>query len=101
MRSLKALVIFMGVLIVIGLALLVYGLTTKAGKFANRTPAAGFGEVRANLPKGAEIEETSVGDGRVVLRVEMPGGGQQLMVFDLDTGASLGVIRLERGGAKK
>jgi hypothetical protein len=101
MRSLKALVIFMGVLIVIGLALLAYGLTTKAGRLAMGTPATGFGEVEASLPKGAVIAETSVGDGRVVLRVEMPGGEQRLMVFDLSTGASLGVIRLERGGGKQ
>ena len=99
MRSLKASVIFMGMLIVIGMTLLAYGLTTKAGKLA--TPATGFGEVGASLPEGAVIEETSVGDGRVVLRVGVPGGGQQLMIYDLETGASLGVIRLERGGGKQ
>ncbi len=103
MRSLKALVAFMGLLIVVGLGILAYGIYVKFGDMAERE-AAGSGEiwsgdVRVSIPAGGRVEETLVDDGRLVVRVALPGGAQRLIVFDLATGAQIGAINIESGGA--
>jgi hypothetical protein len=116
MQALKAVVIFMGILIVAGLGLLAYGLVTKIGgpesgkdQASDNNPASvkvneahysAFGTVETELPVSADGQPGRVIDmtaeaGRLVLRVEMPDGGQSLMVFDMKTGATLGTIRLK------
>ncbi|MBT5111259.1 MAG: hypothetical protein HOM25_21450 [Rhodospirillaceae bacterium] len=103
MQALKAVVIVMAVLIVAGLGLLAYGLVTKigggstndAGADKNNAPQySAFGTVETALPPGARVVGMAVDDGRIVVRVEAPGGGQSLMVFNVDTGAQLGTIRI-------
>jgi hypothetical protein len=103
MRSLKALVAFMGLLIVVGLGILAYGIYVKFGDMAERE-AAGPGETWSgdalvSIPAGGRVEETLIGDGRLVVRVALPGGAQRLIVFDLATGARIGAIDLALEGA--
>ena len=110
MKLLKAIVIFMGVLIIAGLGLFAYGLVTKIGgagsvKYpapvkANVAQYSAFGTVETELPVGVNGQPGHVVDmttesGRIVLRVKMPDGGQSLMVFDMKTGRALGTIRLK------
>ena len=89
MKALKGLVAFLGLLLVIGLGVLGYGLATKAhlkgsGTSANKPAAASasdFGAVQIPLPAGSRIEQmTAVGD-RVVLRVS-GGGPDRILVLD-------------------
>jgi len=51
------------------------------------------GTVAVNLPAGARVLSTAVGDNRIVLTVEV-GGAIELHTFDLDTLRPLGRIRL-------
>ncbi|MEE8333936.1 MAG: hypothetical protein V3R85_08805 [Alphaproteobacteria bacterium] len=110
MKALKALVIIMAVLIAAGLTVLVVMVVKNAGKDAPPSTAAGgssaplaatsapgFGETGINLPPGAAIIETSTGDGRIVLRIRQPDGGQALVVIDAATGRRLGLVRLKDG----
>ena len=103
MRSLKALVVFMGLLIVVGLGILAYGIYLKFGDMAAREAAGPSetwsGTARASIPPGGRIKETLIGDGRLVVRVALPDGGQRLIVFDLATGAKIGAIELAQEGA--
>src|SRR5476649_1360127 len=55
-----------------------------------RVPAA---DVAATLPAGAKVISTAVGDGRIVLTVEV-AGVIELRTFDLNTLKPLGQIRL-------
>jgi hypothetical protein len=50
-------------------------------------------DVTATLPAGAKLISTAVGDGRIVLTVEI-AGVTQLRIFDLHTLKALGRIRL-------
>jgi len=99
MQALKALVIFMGVLIVAGMALLVYGLMTRVSWDGDEKAAAGpsvpFGEVVSTLPEGSTIAGISVDGGRAIVDIRLSDGGAELRVFDLSTGAPAGNIRLE------
>ena len=98
MQALKALVIIMGVMIIAGMALLVYGLIThgSGGDAGDRAAASlPFAQANVALPAGATVESVSVDDGRAVVHVRLPGGGAELRVFDLATGAARGTIRLK------
>jgi hypothetical protein len=93
MRGLKALVIGMGILIIAGVVFLIYAIVEKAGEGGIGGGGAVNAEVR--LPAGAEIVETRVGDGRVVLRLRLADGSGRLMLIDAVTGKSAGRIDLK------
>lgn len=101
MQALKALVIFMGVLIVAGMGLLVYGLMTRASwqedgaARAAADTAQPFGQVEAVLPKGANVAGVSVDGGRAIVDIRLSNGGAELRVYDLATGRVHGSIRLK------
>ena len=98
MQALKALVIIMGVMIFAGMGLLVYGMVTQVswGDGSEQAAAAeAFGKVAASLPTGAVVAGVSVDNGRAVVHVRLAGGGAEIRVFDLDTGAATGTIQLK------
>ncbi|NFV80296.1 hypothetical protein [Magnetospirillum aberrantis] len=93
-KAIKALVAFMGVLLVAGLAVLGWGLSNTAGKVGKPRPAAtvsdasDFGAVVVPVPAGSRIEQTLVAGERVVVRLS--GGGDRLLVLDPATGRVAG-----------
>jgi len=103
MQALKALVIIMGILIMAGMGLLVYGLTTRVSwddRVAREDSAlvpssASFGRVASNLPIGASVVSVAVDRGRAVVHVRLPNGGAEIRIFDLMTGAATGSIQLK------
>lgn len=107
MRAIKGLVIGMGVLLVGGLALLVYGISQKAGnpdykmfrgspasKTAATVPVAGFGETRLPLPAGCEVAEMRPDGPLLYLRIGPAGACERIIVIDVATGLSTGSIWL-------
>lgn len=99
MQALKALVIFMGVLIFAGMGLLVYGLMTRVGgediaEPERPQPLKPFGIVESVLPAGATVGRVSVENGSAVVEVRRSDGGVEIRMFDLATGAAGGTIRL-------
>jgi hypothetical protein len=53
-------------------------------------------EAAASLPAGAKVLSTAIGEGRIVLTVEV-GGAVELRSFDLNTLKPLGSVRLTPG----
>lgn len=95
MRALKILVVVMGVMIVVGFAVLVAGI---ASKMSRERPGAGterpFAPTAIEIPRGARIEAMTTAPNRLILELALPGGNRQLLVVDLATGARLGTIEL-------
>lgn len=103
---LKGLIIFMGLLIVVGVA--VIGVTifnrmdkpkVEVAETASATaPAASLAAARAfggavlNVGAGCEIAETRADAGRLIVRTDGPGACRRIHVLDLTTGASLGTL---------
>ena len=75
MRALKAMVIGMGVLIIIGVIVLVVLVAQRSGDQIGSVVADGKRPVAASveLPAGAEVMETRVGGERIVLRLRRTG----------------------------
>ena len=106
MKAIKALVAFMGALLVAGLALLGWGLYSQSGKMATKAkPSAivsgDFGAVSVPLPAGAQVQQALVAGDRVVLRIT-GGGPERLIVLDPSSGAIAGsfVLTLEAPGSR-
>ncbi len=102
MQALKVLVIFMGVLIIVGMGLVAYGIAVKFGRVAERaegpvataTGLAWSEDVRIRIPPGARVADVTLDDGRMVVRVMLADGGAMLLLFDPDTGTRLGRLEL-------
>ncbi|SOD97556.1 hypothetical protein [Caenispirillum bisanense] len=119
MKALKALVAVMGILIVLGLVLLGWGIYTKMQKpgtvstaagpvveaplagtapaapaAAPQPPAATFGTVTLAEPPSTEIEAVGVAEGRILLRLGGGGKPDRVVVLRAADGARLGTIEL-------
>jgi hypothetical protein len=102
MGWLKGLVIFMGVLIVLGTGVLIYTLATRGAKMAAGTtpmspsvsaPATGgFGRAVLDVGPGCEIATSHADSGRLILRVDGPGACRKILVLDPATGAVTGQL---------
>lgn len=111
MKALKALVIFLGVLIVIGMGVLAYGIMLKFDAWQarkdNQPPPATVdmgsptvvepwaGNTKVAVPAGSSVAETIVGEGQLIVRLSIPNGSQRYMIFDLSTGKQIGSIDLQ------
>jgi len=119
MKALKALVIFLGVLIVAGVGLVIYGISSKVGPkpaapvatnavsdLPNAVPsAAAFGSVEVTLPDGAAIQQVFAAGDRVIVRVGTgKGAADRLIVLDPARGQVAGsfgfVTAPETGSAR-
>lgn len=107
-RALKALVAFLGVLIVAGVVTLVWVMAARLGKPAMAPPfphapreAASpfeFGHSLIELPKGAGMGSiTSAGD-FLAVEITLPNGSRQLLILDPRSGKQTGTIELHPGG---
>lgn len=109
MAMLKGLIIFMGLLIVIGVG--VIGVTifnrmnkpkveaaatapiaVPAAPGAPLAPSRAFGGAVLNIGAGCEIAETRADGGRLIVRTDGQGACRRIHILDLSTGASLGTL---------
>ncbi len=101
MRALKTIVVVLGVLLIGGLGLLVYGLSRNWHRLEPRPvaasvpPPAGWGRVALGLPAGSHVGEMTAAGNLLVVRVtNAAGGDERLLVLDPATGAVVGTFAL-------
>jgi hypothetical protein len=112
MQALKALVIIMGVLIVIGTAVVVVTIYNRVSRMGGQQSAAdvpaatgaappvadaapaSFGEARLPVPDGCRVVEMVPAGDRLLLRLGSIQRCNRILVIDLDTGSQLGSIDL-------
>jgi hypothetical protein len=109
MAMLKGLIIFMGVLIVIGVGVIAVTIFNRMNKpkvevtetapatappvpGAPLAPPRAFGGAVLNVGAGCEIAETRADAGRLIVRTDGPGACRRIHIVDLATGASLGTL---------
>lgn len=105
MRALKALVVIMGIMILVGVVALIVIIANRINQHGsaqtrpNPTAAPASSQnpatpIPVDLPKDAEIKEIiGLGD-RIVLRILTPDGQQSLITLDPTTGQRLGTLLL-------
>lgn len=104
MHALKALVIGMGLLIIVGMGLVVWGFARQATQLAEKSedpPASEspYFETRVNLPAGCELDSVK-GDGQGGLLLTLQGRDgsreacRQLLLLDPASGELRGRIQL-------
>jgi hypothetical protein len=92
MRALKILVAVMGVLLVVGAV----GLVVAVANRINHPPAAAAiaAASEIELPAGARVTTTEASGDRLIVRLALADGSEQLLVFNLATGARIATITL-------
>jgi uncharacterized protein DUF6476 len=91
--GLKALVIIMGIMLVVGTAALIVAIAGRVSpKAASIAAAPPFATTPIEIPPGSRIEAMSTGPDRLVLQVVLVDGTRELFVIDLATGRRLGTI---------
>ncbi len=106
MRWLKALVIGMAILIVVGTVVIAVMLARRSGSDGEAASGATGGSAavtprrRIALPAGARVIETALDGDRVALRIALANGTERLVIIDIRTGRRLGTLDLapEAGG---
>lgn len=109
LRALKFLVIAMGAVIVIGTAVLVITIIQRVGaKLTDDGPASqvgqaaapestapkGFGSRTLDVPRGSRIVNMVAEGNRLIVRLDVAGGGRQILILDTMTGARLGTFEV-------
>ncbi len=90
-RGLTIFVIVMGVVIVLGFAVVV---ATIAGRLARGGGGSSFGSSAIVIPKGGRVRAMTAEGGRLILSLSLPQGKAEILIIDLKTGARLGAIAL-------
>ena len=98
MPALKVLVIVMGVLLVGGVVVLAIAVADRVNHprpvAPSATRAAGPLASTLDLPAGARVVGAEASGDRLVVRVELAGGGEQLIVVNLATGVPISTVTL-------
>lgn len=105
LRALKFLVIAMGVVIIIGTAVVVVTIFHRASTgwgggqpvgpavevaASGAAPGSGFGTRTLDVPRGSRIVDMIAEGDRLFVRLEMSEGAHRIIVLDTVTGARLG-----------
>jgi hypothetical protein len=105
MRALQTLVIGMGILIVLGLCLLVFGIYKKAtdptwrlfentetsGRVATDALTHSFGSIKLDLPEGHDIQEVTSDGERIFLTVSNEDAAY-IIILNAESGEEVGRI---------
>jgi hypothetical protein len=97
MRALKLLIIIMGIALIAGTALLVGVVVERARQPRPEAtaPRRGFDRVALDLPAGAHLTGTELAGDRLLLRLSLTDGGEELILLDARTGQRLGTVALQ------
>lgn len=91
MRSLKLLVVVLGILIIAAVVTIMVTLVNRAGSGASGKPWA----QTLQVPAGASIRDFRLDGDRLVIRLAVPGKPDELRVIDLARGRQTGAIMLK------
>ncbi len=105
MRALKAFVIVMAIVMVAGIAVVVVTIVDRSREMAERgaveaalpAPAdgpRGFDRGRVAIPEGGRIVEMIAEGERLVLRLRLTTGAEQLVFIDMASGETIGRLDL-------
>ncbi|HLI21860.1 MAG TPA: hypothetical protein VKV32_12120 [Stellaceae bacterium] len=97
MRSLKVLVVVMGVLLVLGVIALGLAVADRIKHPRSAPVAAAVAAPTAStldLPAGARVVGAEASGDRLVVRVDLAGGSEELIVVNLTSGAPISTVIL-------
>lgn len=99
MRALKLLVVVMGVILAAGTIALIAAVVIRVRNGSVASVERASASTAVALPAGARVAATEMAGDRLLVRVTLPQGGEQLLVFNLSTGARVATIELRPADA--
>lgn len=91
-RGLKAAVIIMGVLLVVGTIALVIGMVRQAGRIADHFDDKAMQQISLPQELAGQVIHMQVAGGRLILLIERAAGGQKIVVLDLASGKVISTV---------
>jgi hypothetical protein len=102
MRALKIIVVAMGVMLVVGVVALGFGIAYRVNHprgTASPPPRSVIPPIgmprTVTLPSGAKILGVQSDGDRVMVRLGLANGGEELILVDWKTGATLSILELK------
>ena len=101
-RLARAAVIILGALLALAFVLLVVGLVWRmTGHSPSRVAATGADQqLEMTFPAGTRILSTDTQQGRLIVRVRLPSGEEDIDIIDTETGRLVGQVKAPQAGAK-
>ncbi len=101
-RLARAAVIILGALLALAFVLLVVGLIWRmSGHGAPRVAAFdGDRQLELTFPAGTRILSADTQPGRLIVRVRLPAGEEDIDIIDTETGHLVGQVKAPQAGAK-
>ncbi|MDJ0951441.1 MAG: DUF6476 family protein [Alphaproteobacteria bacterium] len=93
-QALKFLVIFMGILILAGLAVIAIELGSRFSGRGGDAGKGGFGTVELGLPAGTSVTAVDGTVDRLFVTTRLPDGREQILILDLESGAVVGRVNV-------
>ncbi len=101
MRAIKTVVIALGVLIVAGIAALVFMIADRLGAPGVVTRAdRAYAPATVEIPNGASVVATQIEGERLILHVQLENGDMRFVVVNLSTGKEIGVVEVREATGK-
>jgi hypothetical protein len=94
MRALKILVVVMGVVLVAGTIVLVVAVANRINHPPATAPATRVSDIE--LPPGARVSGTATSGDRLVVTITLADESEELLIFNLGTGAPIATINLRK-----
>ena len=101
LRVLKVLVVVMGIMIVVGVAVIVATIVSRLSESAVDAPPSlptgalqRFEDTQITIPSGYHVRDMQVDGNRLILRLESESNPVKVLVVDLSTGQRLGALEL-------
>jgi hypothetical protein len=99
MRALKLLVVAMGVLLVAGVIALGIAITVRVQRGPSGETAVA--PLHLSLPEGAHVIAAELAGDRILVRLMLRDGGDELLLINARTGAKIAIIAASPGAAAR
>ena len=94
MRILMLLVVMMGIMIVVGLFVIVFTITSRVIDKSSKDRITPW-TIKENIAKNMEIDSLAADGGKLFIKLDSKNGVSHILVFDSETGKQIGKLEFE------
>ena len=94
MRILMLLVVMMGIMIVVGLFVIVFTITSRVIDKSSKDRITPW-TIKENIAKNMEIDSLAADGGKLFIKLDSKNGVSHILVFDSETGKQIGKLEFK------
>ena len=94
MRILMLLVVMMGIMIVVGLFVIVFTITSRVIDKSSKDRITPW-TIKENIAKNTKIDSLTADGGKLFVKLNSKNGASHILVFDSETGKQIGKLEFQ------